>query len=156
MTNHDLKERLLTYLRARNVAVLATAGPDGPWAAPVFFASDGFTLYFVTNPTTRHGTDIGAGARIAAAITEDHRDWQGIAGIQLQGFCAPVPEGDRPGAAAIFLEKYPFTRSFLDPAGPMYEKAGRKVSFYRLQPETLLFTDNAQGFGHRERLALEP
>lgn len=155
MSEAALRQRLLDYLRSHNVAVLATAGDGGPWATPVFFASQEFTLYFVSDPKTRHGTDIGAGARVAAAITEDHRDWQSIQGIQLEGLCAPVPPEQRGEAAALFMAKYTFTSAFLDPGGSMYERAGRNVIFYRLVPDAVWFTDNTRGFGQREHLDLQ-
>jgi hypothetical protein len=38
------REDALSYLEAHNVATLATNGPEGPWAAAVFYANTGFTL----------------------------------------------------------------------------------------------------------------
>lgn len=145
-----LQEKALAYLAAHHVMTLSTHDAGGPWAAPVFFAGDGLRLYFVSNPATRHGRAIGAGARVAGVITEDYGDWQAIRGIQLEGWCAPVPAADQVAATAVFLAKYPFAAAFLDPAGPLYEKAGRQAVFYCLQPDRICMTDNPAGFGHRE------
>lgn len=150
-----LREQVDAYLGGHSVLTLATAGPEGPWAAPVFFAADGLTLYFVSDPETRHGRAIGAGARVAGAITEDYRDWAAIQGLQVEGLCRPVEPAEQQAALAVFVGKYPFAALFLDPSGPMYEKAGSKVRFYRLVPDGLWLTDNTQGFGHREQLELE-
>jgi len=154
LTETNLSERLQAYLSNHHVVTLATADPDGPWAAPVFYASAGFTIFFVSNPTSRHGQGIGDGSSVAAVITEDHRDWEAINGVQIQGRCRPATLDEREQALDVFLVKFPFARNFLDPAGPMYQRAGSKVIFYRLDPDSLWFTDNARGFGHRERLDL--
>lgn len=152
MSDTTLPERLQAYLQAHNVLILATAGPDGPWSSPVFYAADGWRLYFVSDPATRHGSNIGPGSRVAGSITDDHKDWQAIQGIQLQGACRPASAPDQ--ARSVFLARYPFAALFLDPGGPLYEKAGRKVIFYQLDPEGLWFTDNSRGFGKREHLPL--
>ena len=75
----------LRYVEGHNVATLATTGPEGPWAAAVFYASTGFTLYFLSSPTSRHGRNIGRNAEVAATIQEDYSDWREIKGIQLEG-----------------------------------------------------------------------
>ena len=61
----------------------ATRGPEGPWAAAVFYANTGFALYFLSSPTSRHGRNIGGNAKAAATIQEDYSDWREIKGIQL-------------------------------------------------------------------------
>ncbi len=78
----------ITALLAREATVtLATAGADGrPWAATVFFAADdGLTLYFVTDPRTRHGRDLAADARVAGTVQPAVRTWDDVLGVQLEG-----------------------------------------------------------------------
>ena len=43
----DLPESFSSYLEQHRVMTLATCGPDGPWAAAVFYVSVGSTLYFL-------------------------------------------------------------------------------------------------------------
>ena len=38
----DARARALAYVAGHHVMTLATQGPDGPWAAAVFYAADGF------------------------------------------------------------------------------------------------------------------
>lgn len=140
----------MDYMAAHHVMTLCTHGPDGPWAAPVFYAASGLTLYFVSNPETRHGRNIGAAAPVAAAITEDYDQWQEIQGLQLEGRCRRLTGEEQAAARAIFLARYPFAAAFLDPAGPMYERAGRTAAFYCLQPRRCCFVNNPAGFGRRE------
>ncbi len=144
-----LREQLLTYLGEHNVVTLCTHGPDGLWAAPVFYAHDGFDLYFVSDPNSRHGQNLAADAAVAGAITEDHKEWLEIRGIQCEGTCTLVPEAEVAQARTVYLAKYPFAAIFLDPEGYMFEQAGQKVRFYRLRARRLCFTDNTAGFGER-------
>ena len=43
-------QRVLCYLRDHHVATLATSGDQGPWAAAVFYANRGSTIYFLSAP----------------------------------------------------------------------------------------------------------
>lgn len=45
----DLPESFSSYLEQHRVMTLATCGPDGPWAAAVFYVSVGSTLYFLSS-----------------------------------------------------------------------------------------------------------
>ncbi|MBX3613624.1 MAG: pyridoxamine 5'-phosphate oxidase family protein [Burkholderiaceae bacterium] len=58
-----LHQRVLAYLGEHRVMTLATQGRDGPWAAAVFYASEGFDLYFLSSPSTRHCADLSANPR---------------------------------------------------------------------------------------------
>lgn len=149
-------DRIRAYLAAHHVLTLATQGPEGPWAAPLFYAAADLTLYFVSSPGSRHGRNLGAGGRAAAAIAEPYRDWQEIQGVQLEGVAAPLSGAERAAALAVYLARFPFAAAFLDPAGPLYPAAGQKVSLYRLQPQRLALTDNRVAFGHRDWLEVTP
>ncbi len=60
----DARAAALDYLAAHHVLTLATAGPEGIWAAAVFYADDGFNLTFLSAGHTRHAP--GAGRRPAS------------------------------------------------------------------------------------------
>ena len=148
------RARALAYLRAHHVMTLATAGPRGPWAAAVFYASEGFELVFLSSPATRHGSDIGAAAQVAAAIHEDYRGWPEIQGVQLEGHAARLDGAPRDAARACFAAKFPFV---LEQAGaaPEIVRALERVAWYRLVPSRLYFIDNSLGFGRREEIAID-
>lgn len=40
------------YLAKRRSLTLAAGGTKGPWAAGLYFASDGLNLYFLSDPAT--------------------------------------------------------------------------------------------------------
>ena len=86
----DLKHQILEYMESHNTMTLGTCQSDVPWAATVFYASDGLRLYFFSAPDSRHCQNLAANARVAVTIQEDYRDWRKIKGIQLEGRVARV------------------------------------------------------------------
>ena len=148
------REDALSYLERHNVATLATTGPEGPWAAAVFYANAGFTLYFLSSPTSRHGRNIGDGAEVAATIQEDYSDWREIKGIQLEGQAKRLKGAERAEAEARFAAKFPLlASSALIPA--TIARALRLVAWYELEPTRVCFIDNSRGFGHRDEIPLQ-
>jgi len=146
-----LRPRIEAFLQAHHVMSLATAGPDGPWSAAVFYASDGLTLYFLSAPASRHGRDIEAGGRAAATIHNEVGDWREIRGLQLEGTAARLSGSDRAAAMARYGEKFPLTAQ-LSSAPAEIAAAMARVEWYRLSPRRVRLVDNTLGFGHREEL----
>jgi uncharacterized protein YhbP (UPF0306 family) len=140
-----MRERALAYLAAHNVMTLATCGADGPWSAAVFYASEEFTLYFVSSPGSRHARELAREPRVAAAIHEDYRDWRAIQGIQLAGRVERLAGESREAALACYRGKFAFLESV---TGPVLAALG-KAAVYRLTPSELHWIDNAAGFGAR-------
>lgn len=152
----DLEEQVLEYLRTHNTMTLGTCADGAPWNATVFYASDGFHLYFFSAPDSRHCTNLAANPRVAVTVQEDYKDWREIKGIQLEGTVELVDSVIAKGKAmAVYARKYPgVIKLFTDPSSGVYHRAFLKVKFYRVIPETLYYIDNQQGFGKRQELAL--
>jgi len=151
----ELRAEVMAYLSERHSLTLATNGPGGPWAAGLYFASDGLTLYFLSDPASRHCQDIVANPRVAVAIHEDYKDWREIRGIQLEGTAEPVTAAaDRAQAWEVYLAKFPFVRQFR--VGDALEIMGRAIraQFYRVVPSRMFYLDNRRGFSHREELVV--
>jgi uncharacterized protein YhbP (UPF0306 family) len=155
----DVRAIALKYLADHNTVSLATTGPDGVWATTVFYVSQDFTLYFLSEPKTLHVQNVLQNPAIAATINEDYRDWREIKGIQMSAVCAEV-KGKRELARALasYLKKYPFVAQFLDPKRMLtgMKVAGKAldVRLYRLAPTRLLYLDNSRGFSNREEIPL--
>jgi len=146
-----LRATVLAWLARHHVMTLATHGPDGPWAAAVFYANDGFDLYFLSAATARHSRNLAADPRVAATIQEDHRDWPEIRGVQLEGTVSEVagPEFDR--VRALYGAKFPVVGNAAA-APPAVLAALAKVRWYRVSPRALHFVDNTVAFGHRAQV----
>jgi uncharacterized protein YhbP (UPF0306 family) len=154
----ELKQQVLDYLKSHHTMTLATCAGGAPWAATVFFASDELRLYFFSAPESRHCQNLAANGRVAVTVQEDYQDWRKIKGIQLEGR-AELVDGlvAKAKAMAIYALKYPeVIKLFTDPTSGVFHKAFLKVRFYCVVPEKLFFIDNAQGFGRRQELRLEP
>jgi len=143
-----MREKVLAYLESHHVMTLATSGPDGPWAAAVFYASREFELYFVSSPKSRHAADLQRRPSAAAAIHEDYRDWRAIQGIQLAGTCVRLQGAAREAALACYREKFNFLDNPAAELAPVLEALG-KAACYRLSPSELHFVDNPSRFGKR-------
>jgi hypothetical protein len=156
----ELRRRSLDYLTAHHTVSLATQGPQGLWAATVFYASLDFALYFLSEPKTRHAQNVAANPAIAATVNEDYSDWQAIKGLQMEATCEEV-RGVRETASglAAYVKKYPFVAQFLSPGQLLkgMQIAGKSldVRLYRVRPSRLFFLDNARGFSNREEVPLE-
>jgi uncharacterized protein YhbP (UPF0306 family) len=146
----DAAVRTLAYLQGHHVMTLATHGPEGLWAAAVFYASDGFALYFLSAGHTRHAQNIAASPQVAATIQEDYADWQSIQGIQLEGTARMLAGQEREEAIIRYAAKF----RFLSQPGSVIGAALARVNWYLLSPKRLFFVDNSQGFGHRDEIDL--
>lgn len=147
------RARALAFLEAHHVVTLATAGPDGPWAAAVFYASRGFHLYFLSAPTTRHSRNLAARPRAAATVQEDTADWRAVRGIQLEGSVRELAGPEEAEARRLYGAKFPVVGR-LEGAPPALVEALARVRWYELVPERLYLVDNSAGFGNRDEVPL--
>lgn len=146
----DIRQAALEYLESHHVMTLATCGEKAPWAAAVFYASEGFNLVFLSAGHTRHIQDLKHRPRVAAAIQEDYRDWLKIKGIQLEGTVRQLDGHQRQEAIDLYGTKFTFIAS----AGSLIQAALKRIDWYLLEPDRLYFVDNSRGFGHRDEIVL--
>ncbi len=150
----DPPESASSYLERHRVMTLATCGPDGPWAAAVFYVSVGSTLYFLSSPSSRHCRNLTLDPRCAATVQEDYGDWTRIKGLQLEGQASEVHGDEALLARQRYGDKFPLVGR-LAGAPLVIAAALAKVHWYRLQPRHMHFVDNSRGFGHREQVDLD-
>jgi len=174
VNNSKLKETALKYLAEHCTMTVATTKGDTPWAAAVFYANDGFTLYYLSDPESRHSKDIAQNPVVGVTVNEDYHDWRQIKGIQMEGKAGLVStEEEMARAVATYVDKYPFTAPYLKimsspfpgiaqrldkllsklPFTPGLPKAFN-VKFYKLAATKVRFIDNEKGFSHHEEFTL--
>jgi uncharacterized protein YhbP (UPF0306 family) len=141
-------ERALDYLRSHHVLTLAVADADGPWAAALFYASDGFRCLFLSDPRTRHARAVAANSRVAATIQDQPEDWTQIRGIQLEGTVRRLSGVARAAALARYVARFHHIA-----ADPRLAGAFRRAVAYELTPTRLFLVDNRR-FGQRTEVAL--
>ena len=148
-------------LAANNTMTIATSGPEGPWAATVFFVSDDeFNLYFVSDTRTRHGQDMAASAEVSVAVDGDCASWSDVRGLQLVGTAGLMEGEGREQALALFMNKFPEIRALNEnPDGESERIIADRLTgspFYRIRPRWIRLIDNAKGFGFKRELELDP
>jgi uncharacterized protein len=144
----EMAQRIAVFLDEHHVMSLATIGGRGPHAASLFYARDGFRLFWVSDPASRHSQDIAADGRVAATIARDHSGFATIRGLQLSGHAACVAdEAEHSEARRILEARYPFLKQPTDASlRERYELAG----IYRLDVARFVLIDNSRGFGHKD------
>ena len=159
-----LFQQLDLFLQMHTTLTLATWTPDGPQAAPVFFAhawispavgAENLQLYFISSPTSEHCRALIASAQVAATIYQDEQAWREIRGVQLRGTARLVDAGETDFVVDCYTRKFLFVADTLkrsengavELAGPL-----AKAKFYLIQPNWARLIDNTQGFGHRDEI----
>lgn len=148
----ELTERIAAFLDAHHVMSLATHGPHGPHAANLFYARDGFTLFWVSDPTSRHSVELAADRRVAATIARDYADYATIRGLQVGGRARRLADAaERARAAQILEARFPFLKMLAD--GDVRDSYAH-AQIYRLDVVRFVLIDNTRGFGHKDVLEL--
>lgn len=148
-----LRIRAHHYLHGHNVATLATCDGGKPWASAVFYANDGYTLFFLSSPTSRHCLNMAKNQRVAVTIQEDYSDWLEIKGIQLEGIVSEISGAEEEKARKLYGQKFPVV-GMLANAPAAIVKALTKVRWYKFVPQRLYFIDNSCGLGTRDEIHL--
>jgi uncharacterized protein YhbP (UPF0306 family) len=151
--NAQTVTRIAAFLDAHHVMSLATCGRDGPHATNLFYVRDGFALIWVSDPNSRHSTDIADDEVVAATISPDCFDIDDIRGVQISGHAHGVTTDARAHARRLLEARYPRVKSLFEASSAMREVYAR-MEFYRLEPMRMVLIDNSRGFGHKETLEL--
>jgi uncharacterized protein YhbP (UPF0306 family) len=150
----DPNERIADFLDRHHVLSLATAGTAGAHAANVFYGRDGFSLFWVSDPDSRHSRDIEENRRVAVTVAPDTADFTAIRGVQMHGTARRVVDPARRSRLLTLLAtRFPFLAR-MAAAPPALRAAWLRVDVYELEPSDIVFIDNTQGFGHKDTLRL--
>ena len=142
------REEIGKYLETHNVLVLATVDEGGPWATPLFYASDeNLDLYFLSDPSVRHCRAIAKTPRISAVIHGGSAAWDELAGLQIDGWAHAADGELEDWARACYEAKFPFSLALVP--------SDRPHRFYRIRPRWLRLIDNTRGLGFKQELCLD-
>lgn len=155
-TSSDLAARISNFLDKHHVVSLATCSSGRPHAANLFYARNGLSLLWVSDPASRHSIELEANPRVAATVAPDYRDFDEICGLQISGQAHRVSDAsERRHARGLLEARYPFLNRLSD-GPPALRDAYAHAEVYRLDPERLVMTDNSRGFAHKDTLDLGP
>jgi uncharacterized protein YhbP (UPF0306 family) len=149
-----LKEEIRAFLQTHHVLSLATVAEGVAHAASLMFAAADFSLYWTSDPGTRHSLAIERNPRVAATVAPDYADFRLIRGVQIAGRARRLSEaGEAAHARELLRRRFPFLRE-LDGMPPALRAALDKADYYRLDPDTITLIDNTKGFGNRQTLRI--
>jgi Pyridoxamine 5'-phosphate oxidase len=126
------------FLAEQRTCRVATVGPDGPHATPLWFAWHGGALWFTSLVRSRRWADLRRDPRIAAVVDAGER-YDELRGLELCGRVEVVGEVPRTGAPVAELVGP--ERAFADKyGGGEFEHDGRH-GWLRLTPEKITSWD---------------
>lgn len=156
MDDQEILKRAEALIHEQPAMTLATAGDQGPWAAPVYYVYCQRSFFFFSDPETRHITEAMESGNAAAAIYPVVDTWQKIQGIQMSGIIHMASHGFKSfQAIKAYLEKFSFTRSFFGPGQRIDLEAFSqqfKVKLYCFDPDLVYYLDNEIRFGFRKEI----
>jgi uncharacterized protein YhbP (UPF0306 family) len=148
----ELAGRIAVLLDMHHVMSLATVGPDGPRAVNLFYARHGFTLLWVSDPSSHHSTEIDSDSRVAATIAADFSDFPQVQGLQFSGHAVRITNESQRLSARDHLEtRYPFLQAAASASAELRD-AYRRAEFYQLMPDRIVLVDNTRGLGFKQTL----
>jgi uncharacterized protein len=157
MDTQELREQIETLLAAQHVMSLATAGTDGQvHAASLFYAVDGLSLVWTSDPATRHSQHLENEGRVAATIAPDCSDFLAVRGLQISGVARRLSDAtDVERASGRMVQRFPFLEQLATGPAALRE-AWARAGFFRLDPRRITLIDNARGFGRKATLEVTP
>lgn len=154
MANPTLEEEIGAFLREQHVMSLATTADGAAHAASVMFATEGWSIYWTSDPGARHSVALEGFPRVAATVAPDYEDFRLIRGLQIAGRARRLGESNEAAHARELLRRrFPFLRK-LDAMPAELLAALGKAAYYRLDPDTITLIDNTKGFGNRRTLRI--
>jgi uncharacterized protein len=156
MNAEELRQQIEALLASLHVMSLATTSSDGVHAASMFYALDGLSLVWTSDPATRHSQHLEKRGRIAATIAPDCADFLAVRGLQISGVARRlVGAAEVERASRTMRQRFPFLEQLA--TGPAaLQEAWARAGFYRLEPDRITLIDNSRGFGHKATLQVRP
>jgi uncharacterized protein YhbP (UPF0306 family) len=152
MVPQEVAGRILAFLSAHNTLTLATERDGKPWATALFYANDGFTLYFLSDRKTRHAAHLRNNPHVAATIQDDQRDWRAIQGVQLEGTCEEIADPiESARVLVVYAGKFPFIGDLVRLPKEL-RAAMASARFHKITPSWVRLIDNTRGLGYKEEI----
>lgn len=147
-----LQEEILDFLRSQHVMSLAAIVDGAAHAANLMYALEGLSVFWTSDPGSRHSLAIERDPRVAATVAPDYTDFRLIRGVQIAGRARRL---DAPAEAALAREllrrRFQFLRE-VEALPAALRAALDKAAYYRLDPDTLTLIDNTREFGNKRTL----
>ncbi|MCW9036000.1 MAG: pyridoxamine 5'-phosphate oxidase family protein [Rhodospirillales bacterium] len=153
LSDQELKSAIGELLQRHTVLALATVGEQGPHGVSLMYAYDEFTLYWLSDPKTRHSQDLNGKAPATVTVAGQYGDFKEIQGLQLKGFGERLENGvEEKNAFKLLGDRYEFLKTFS--LGNLARHLGA-AAVYVFRPSSITLIDNKRGFGFKQTLNIE-
>ena len=133
----QLDEKILSMLDEANFLTIGTAVGGNSSAGNVFFARDGFDLYFFTFNPTRKAEQIRVNPQIQCVVRPDGTE--GIKELQIEGRASQIKDPDEVKKAyQMVLE---VTEAFKTHMEDEFLKKNKVVGYYKIKPTVIKYVD---------------
>jgi uncharacterized protein YhbP (UPF0306 family) len=147
-------EAALRILKTHTVFTLATEYQGEPHAVSLMYVNEGFTLFWVSDPRSRHSLALAESSRAAVTVADHFTDFRDIEGLQSLGTAHRVADkaaGTR--GFRLLADRYRFLSEFLTGPASLARRL-ELAAVYRFEPDEMTLIDNTQGFGHKDAVQL--
>jgi nitroimidazol reductase NimA-like FMN-containing flavoprotein (pyridoxamine 5'-phosphate oxidase superfamily) len=143
--NDEIKQKVVDYLAAHRFLRLATVATDNtPMIHTLGYASEGATIYFLTDRRTRKILNISKNGNVAYSVDEDYPDASMIQGIQMEATASILSDKvEIEKARGLLVKKFP---------GMAKMPPELDLVFVRIDPREGYFLDYTKGFTHRDKV----
>ncbi len=140
-----VREKISRYLGSHPYLNLGTVTQEGtPVVHTLGFVSEGATVYFMTDRTSRKAKNMMSNPAVAYTVDEDETRLGVIRGVQMEGRASLVSDEDEiQKVFGLMREKFPQVGEI--PESPNYV-------IFKITPRVGYFLDNTVSFGHRDRV----
>ncbi|MDP6434978.1 MAG: UbiA family prenyltransferase [Arenicellales bacterium] len=133
----ELDKKILSLLDSSQVMILGTSVGDNPSAANVFFANDGFDLYFFTFNPTRKAEQIRVNPKVQCVVRPE--DDSGVRELQIEGRARQLTDPvEVERVKEMILEVTDLFSPYMDDE---FLKKNRVTGYYRVVPEVIKLVD---------------
>ena len=146
----DPARSVLDLLDAHTVMSLATVSDGRPHAVSLMYANDGYTLYWLSDPRSRHSVALRQSAESTVTVSRQFADFREIIGVQATGTAHEIADDAEAKAGLRMLaERYEFLEQFTSGPRSLVRRLDL-AAVYRFDPVEVTLIDNSKGFGHKE------
>ncbi|MFC4068516.1 pyridoxamine 5'-phosphate oxidase family protein [Actinoplanes subglobosus] len=100
----DLVSTARRIIDSNSYLTMATADPEGrPWAAPVWFACEGYTDFFwLSRVTTRHSVNVAGRPEVGIVVFDSTVPMGQGQAVYVEAVAGPVPDDEVESALAVY------------------------------------------------------
>lgn len=102
-----MPESAFEYLNSHSLLFLATADGGAVHVAPMFYATEGKSIFFSAPDNSQTAANLKANSKAAVAVAEPPADWGKARGLQIEGTVTELDGDDEAAAGALFQAKFP-------------------------------------------------